>query len=81
MTETPHYLAAAIRERLARETNELGIHVDVRSDEVFLRGDVATDRQREAVERVASSAAEGRKICNEVSVVPVREPDGRETLS
>lgn len=79
--EAPHYLAARIRERLAAEGHELGIKVDVRGDVVYLRGEVVTkDRCRE-MEAVARDAAGGREIRNELSVVPVPEPDGEETLS
>jgi osmotically-inducible protein OsmY len=75
------YLAAHIQDKLAGSVHELGIRVDVRGDTVYLRGQVVTEERRREVEEAAHGAAEGRRIRNEVSVVPVREPDGEETLS
>lgn len=80
-TEAPHYLAARIRERLSENAYELGIRVDVRGEVVYLRGDVATEERCREVEKIARAAAEGREVRNEVSVVPVREPDSEEHLS
>ncbi|TDD73998.1 BON domain-containing protein [Actinomadura rubrisoli] len=81
MTDLPGYLSAHIQERLAAEAFELGIRVDVRGEVVHLRGEVVSEERRLAVEDAARVAAEGREICNEVSVVPVGEPDGEERLS
>ncbi|MEW2354962.1 BON domain-containing protein [Spirillospora sp. NPDC029432] len=75
------YVAAHIQEKLAERVHELGVHVDVRGDVVYLRGQVMTEGQRREIEDAAHGAAEGRRIRNEVSVVSVREPDGEETLS
>ncbi|MFD0691617.1 BON domain-containing protein [Actinomadura fibrosa] len=81
MTDEATYLPAHIQERLAAEAHELGIHVDVRGDMVHLRGEVISEERKQAVEEAARGAAGGRKICNEVSVVPVREPDVEERLT
>ncbi|WP_026413343.1 BON domain-containing protein [Actinomadura oligospora] len=81
MTDQPDYLEAHISERLATRAHELGIRVDVRDDVVYLHGEVVSDDQRRELEEAAREAAEGREIHNEVSVVPVRAPDGEETLS
>ncbi|QXJ26739.1 BON domain-containing protein [Actinomadura graeca] len=77
----PEYLSAHIQERLAAQAHELGIRVDVRGDVVHLRGEVVSEERRREVEEAARAAAEGHRICNEVSVVPVGEPDGEERLS
>jgi osmotically-inducible protein OsmY len=77
----PGYLAAHIQERLSSHAHELGIQVDVRGEVVYLRGEVVTEERRREVEEAARGAAEGRTVRNEVSVTPVREPDGEETLS
>ncbi|RAY11491.1 BON domain-containing protein [Actinomadura craniellae] len=79
--EVPHYLAAHIQERLAERTHELGIRVDVRGEGVYLRGDVASEERRRLVEEVARTAAAGHRVHNEVTVIPVREPEGEETIS
>ncbi|MGK5554125.1 BON domain-containing protein [Actinomadura kijaniata] len=75
------YLAAHIQERLAARAHELGIKVEVRDDVVYLHGQVASVEQCRQIEEAARVAAEGRRVCNEVSVVPVREPGGEERLS
>ncbi|MEV4256523.1 BON domain-containing protein [Spirillospora sp. NPDC049652] len=81
MTDEPDYLEAHIAERLATRAHELGISVDVRDEAVYLRGEVVSEERRRELEDAARAAAEGREIRNEVSVVPVRAPDGEETLS
>ncbi|MFF5260072.1 BON domain-containing protein [Actinomadura viridis] len=81
MTDPSGYLAAHIQERLAGRAHELGIRVDVRGEVIYLRGEVVNEERRREVEEAARGAAEGRPIRNEVSVVPVREPGGEETLS
>ncbi|GAA3969582.1 hypothetical protein GCM10023085_59880 [Actinomadura viridis] len=48
---------------------------------IYLHGEVVNEERRREVEEAARGAAEGRPIRNEVSVVPVREPDGEERLS
>ncbi|MFC4906958.1 BON domain-containing protein [Actinomadura gamaensis] len=80
MTEQPDYLEARITERLAARAHELGVQVDVRDQTVYLRGEVVSEERRRELEEAARTAAEGREIRNEVSVVPVRAPDGEETL-
>ncbi|WP_262401424.1 BON domain-containing protein [Actinomadura sp. CNU-125] len=55
--------------------------MDVRGDVVHLRGQVASEEQRRDVEEAARAAAEGHRICNEVSVFEVREPDREERIS
>jgi hypothetical protein len=79
--DVPHYLVAHIRDRVAEQAHELGIHVDVRGDAVYLRGEVVSEERRQDVEEAARAAAEGRDIHNEVSVVPSMEPTGEEHLS
>ncbi|MBE1533278.1 MULTISPECIES: BON domain-containing protein [Actinomadura] len=81
MTDPSAYISAHIQERLATEAHELGIRVDVRGDVVHLRGQVASEEQRRDVEEAARAAAEGHRICNEVSVFEVREPDREERIS
>ena len=78
--EVPHYLAAHIQEQIAARTHELGIRVDVRGDVVYLRGDVISPERRTLIGEAALIAAAGREVRNEVSVVPVRAPEGEERL-
>jgi len=78
--DVPHYLAAHIQEQIAARTHELGIRVDVRGEVVYLRGDVISPERCVLVGEAARIAADGREVRNEVSVVPVRAPDGEEHL-
>ncbi|MBA9003107.1 MULTISPECIES: BON domain-containing protein [Thermomonospora] len=79
--DVPHYLVEHIRDRVAEQAHELGIQVDVRGDKVYLRGQVMSEERRRDIEEAARAAAHGHTVCNEVSVVSSREPDGEEHLS
>ncbi len=48
---------------------------------VYLRGQVATEQRRQAMNEVAQAAAPGLIIRNEVSVADIRPPGREETLS
>jgi osmotically-inducible protein OsmY len=80
--ETPQYVAARIQRALAEDerTNELGIRVDVRGDQVFLRGQVSCDERRHGIEDVAREAAPGLTVHNEVQLLEVRDPGEEEHL-
>lgn len=80
--ETPHYVAARVQRAIAEDerTNELGIKVDVRGDQVFLRGQVTGDDQRVKLADVAAEAAPGLTVHNEVTCVEVTEPGAEEKL-
>ena len=77
MEDTPHRLAARIKDRLAEDarTVEFGIDVDVRGDVVILRGQVATERRRALIEAVARESASGLRIANDVIVVEAPSQD------
>ncbi|GIH60343.1 MULTISPECIES: BON domain-containing protein [Microbispora] len=80
--ETPHYVAARVQRALAEDerTTELGIRVDVRGEEVYLRGQVSCDERRHQIENVAREAAPGLRLHNEITLVEVREPGEEEHL-
>ncbi|MBB6351391.1 BON domain-containing protein [Nonomuraea muscovyensis] len=80
--EAPQYVAARIQQALAEDTrtHELGIHVDVRGDQLFLRGQVSGSEQRERLGQVAHEAAPGLRMHNEIKVVVVSEPGEDEHL-
>ncbi|MEZ0074798.1 BON domain-containing protein [Planotetraspora sp. GP83] len=80
--ETPHYVAARVQRVLAEDdrTNELGIRVDVRGEEVYLRGQVSSEERRHQIEDVAQEAAPGLRVHNEIKLVEVREPGEEEHL-
>jgi osmotically-inducible protein OsmY len=81
--EAPHYTAARIQRRIAEDDRvaELGIHVDVRGDEVFLRGQVGTEERRRLIGVVAREGARGLRFHNEINVVEVRDPTDEEQLA
>ncbi|SEG79076.1 BON domain-containing protein [Thermomonospora echinospora] len=79
--EAPHYLVERIRDRVAEQAHELGIHVEVCGDVVYLRGGVVSEERRREVEEAARAAAGGCTIRNEVSVIPAAVPDGEERLT
>jgi hypothetical protein len=81
--EAPHYTAARIQRRIAEDDRvaELGIHVDVRGDEVFLHGQVGTEERRRMIGVVAGEGEPGLRFHNEINVVEVRDPTGEEQLA
>jgi osmotically-inducible protein OsmY len=81
--EAPQYTAARIMRRIAEDDRvaELGIHVDVRGDEVFLRGQVGTEERRRLIGLVASEVEPGRHFHNEINIVEVRDPTEEEKLA
>jgi hypothetical protein len=80
--DAPHYVAARVQRALAADerTYELGIRVDIRGDQLFLRGQVESVERRLLVATVAGETAPGLKVHNEVTVVEVRDPGEEETL-
>lgn len=80
--EAPQYVAARVQRALAedRRTHELGIRVDVRGDQVFLRGQVTGAAHRAAIGAVAREYAPGLDVHNEIKVVEVAEPGEDEHL-
>ncbi|MGN9838896.1 BON domain-containing protein [Nonomuraea sp. H19] len=80
--EAPQYVAARVQQALAEDarTNELGIRVDIRGDQLFLRGQVSGAAQRERLSQVAHEAAPDLRVHNEVKVVDVTEPGEDEHL-
>jgi hypothetical protein len=80
--DAPHYIAARVQRALAADerTYELGIRVDIRGDQLFLRGQVEGEERRLLVATVAGETAPGMTVHNEVTVVEVRGPGEEETL-
>ncbi|MEO3808419.1 BON domain-containing protein [Sphaerisporangium sp. B11E5] len=80
--DAPHYVAARVQRALAEDdrTNELGIRVDIRGDQLYLRGAVECEERRRLVATVAGETAPGLKVHNEVTVMDVREPGEEESL-
>jgi hypothetical protein len=78
----PQYDVAAVQRTLAEDprTAELGVHVRIRGDQLFLTGRVACDRRREAVAQVVAERLPDLVLHNEVQVTRAEAPIGREDL-
>jgi hypothetical protein len=85
--EEPEYVVGHLEAALAADprVNELGVHVIVRGERVYLNGTVPTEARRAAVADVAAELAPGYQIHNETVVAAYAEPAeaaaGTETLS
>ncbi|MGM1061864.1 BON domain-containing protein [Saccharothrix sp. Mg75] len=83
MTAEPEqYLSARLRRALAEDprTTEQGVRVTVRGDNVMLSGTVASADRRQALEAVIHDVAPGLTVLDDVKVVSVDAPAGREEL-
>ncbi|WP_336206124.1 BON domain-containing protein [Nonomuraea sp. LPB2021202275-12-8] len=80
--EAPQYVAARVQQALAEDTrtNELGIRVDIRGDQLFLRGQVSESEQRDRLGEVARETAPALYVHNEIKIVDVTEPGEDEHL-
>ncbi|WP_084960179.1 BON domain-containing protein [Thermoactinospora rubra] len=80
--EAPQYVAARVQRALAEDsrTHELGIRVDVRGDQMFLRGQVSGEEHRQRLAAVAQEVAPNLKVHNEIKVVEVTRPGEDEHL-
>lgn len=80
--DTPQYVAARVQRALAEDdrTSEQGIHVDIRRDQMFLRGKVSGEERRRLVALVAAETAPGMTVYNEVIVVEAGDPGQEERL-
>jgi BON domain len=84
MTDEPkQYLIAHIREALAEDgrLNELNIDVTVAAGRIFLNGEVATTKRREAIDTVLAERFPDYEISNEVSVTSLAPISEVEPLS
>jgi BON domain len=81
--EAPHYVAARIKRKLAEDDRiaELGIHVDVRGQEVFLRGQVNSEERRWQIAAVAQEDEPGLHFHNEINVVEMRDATEEEKFA
>jgi osmotically-inducible protein OsmY len=77
MTNDDVYIAGQVERALAQDerTHELGVQVEVDGGVVVLRGEVAGEQRQRLVAQVATEAAPGLAIRNEVSVTEVLPPD------
>ncbi|SEG93409.1 BON domain-containing protein [Nonomuraea solani] len=80
--EAPQYVAARVQQALAEDarTHELGIRVDIRGDQLFLRGEVSGFEQRERIGQVAKESVPDLHVHNEINVVEAPRPGEDEHL-
>ena len=80
--EAPQYVAARVQQALAEDarTNELGIRVDVRGDQLFLRGQVSESDQKDRLGEVARETAPALHVHNEIKIVDMTGPGEDEHL-
>ncbi|NUO97688.1 MAG: BON domain-containing protein [Nonomuraea sp.] len=80
--EAPQYVAARVQQALAEDgrTHELGIRVDVRGDQLFLRGQVSGAEQRDRLGEVAHEIAPELHLHNEIRVTDMAVPGEDEHL-
>ncbi|MFD7658115.1 BON domain-containing protein [Actinosynnema sp. NPDC059797] len=80
--EPEQYLSARLRRALAEDprTTEQGVRVTVRGDNVLLSGSVASDERRDALKAVIHDVAPELTVLDDVKVVPVGAPAGREEI-
>ncbi|WP_018639133.1 hypothetical protein [Parafrankia elaeagni] len=83
VTEPAEYLAGELRERLAEDPRvaELGLEVAVASDAVIVRGEVAMETRRTAVDIVLAEIVPDRPIRNQVTVSQQESPPTVESVS
>jgi hypothetical protein len=77
------YADADLQRTLAEDAQiaELGIEVIPRGDYVVLRGHVATDERRAAIEQRAAEQMPQCRVVNEIVVLPCDAPPRTEQLS
>lgn len=80
--EAPQYIAARVQRALAEDerTSEQGIRVDIRENQLFLRGEVHMGVRRDMIAAVAHEAAPELTVRNEITVVEPRAPEEEESL-
>ena len=82
MDEPFEYTAAHLTEALAEDprVSELGLHLAVRGDKLYVTGTVTTIERRSAIDDVLSELDTGFEIHNETAVACLTGPDEAETL-
>jgi len=81
--EPKHYVVQRVRHALAHDgrTNELDIQVKLAAGKIFITGSIPTSERCQAIHDVASEAAPGFEVQNNVTVYEAREPDEEEHLA
>ena len=77
------YVVARLRDALAHDERVAALDIQVRivGSDVFLTGMVSSDPRRAAVEDVVRGEVPDLTIHNQLDVLPVEAPTGREEIS
>jgi hypothetical protein len=77
------YVVARVRDALAHDARVAALDLQVRiiGSELFLTGMVSSDRRRDAAEAVVRREVPDLTIHNQLDVLPVDAPSGREEIS
>ena len=79
MTSHASYVVGHVEEALAH-AGETDVHVRVAPGRLVLTGNVPTVERRDAIGAIAATVGDELEVHNEVTVVPLAEPRGSETL-
>ena len=84
MSEEPtQYLVARLRDALAHDHRVAALDLQVRivGNDLYLTGQVASPRRRDAAESVVHDVAPELKVHNQLDLLPVDAPTSREEIS
>lgn len=80
-TDDTEYRLAHLRDRLADdEVGELGLRIELHGSSVTVRGTVATEQRRAAVERIVAEALAGLVVHTDITLADDSPPTGEEDL-
>jgi osmotically-inducible protein OsmY len=82
VSEPTQYLVARLRDALAHDHRVAALDLQVRivGDDLYLTGAVSTAPRREAAEAVVHDVAPELQVHNQLDVLPVAAPSGREEI-
>ena len=82
MSEPTQYLVARLRDALAHDHRVAALDLQVRivGEDLYLTGAVASTTRRDAAEAVVRDVAPELHVHNQLDVLPVAAPTGREEI-
>ena len=78
---TEEYRVGHLEQALAEQASELGLHVVVVADHLYVRGVVATRERRDAAAAILAELAPDLALHNEITVCGFDEPTEAEALA
>jgi osmotically-inducible protein OsmY len=82
VSEPTQYLVARLRDALAHDNRVAALDIQVRivGQDLYLTGQVATAARRDAARSVVHDVAPELEVHNQLDVLPVGVPTGREEI-